>query len=233
MFTAQDLFVISILVFLEAILSIDNALVLAILARGLPKELQKKALTYGLVGAVIFRLIALSLVTYLIHWTWVKYVGGAYLVFIALKHFLKGEEREHSPKANRTSFWKVVLVIELTDIAFALDSILAAVALSQKFWVIFAGGLIGVILMRFAASGFIKLLTRFPGFETTAYSLVFLIGIKVVLEATRIEIFDFHSTRSPAFWIFWILMILFIGLGFFLKPKKNASSSHSHPEVKD
>lgn len=215
MFTSQDLAVIGFLVFLEGILSIDNALVLAILARPLPAHLQRRALTYGLVGAVIFRLLALSLTTYLMKWGWVKWVGGGYLVYVSLSHFWKewrggekagNEEAGGSPAASAANFWKIVLVIELTDIAFAVDSILAAVALSNKFWVVFTGGFMGVVLMRFAASIFISLLQKFPRMEVTAYLLVLVIGTKLLVDAAHLPGVDFHSSSSPAFWIFWGLM---------------------------
>jgi len=219
MIETQDLFLIGFLIFLEGILSIDNALVLAVLARGLPKEQQRRALTYGLAGAVVFRLIALGLVTHLIRWNWVKFVGGGYLLFIALKHFIWGGGDDDETKTLRkVSFWRVVAVIELTDIAFALDSILAAVALSSKFWVVFTGGVLGVIMMRFAASIFIRVLERFPNFENTAYMLVMVIGVKVILEGLRLPGVDFHSPSHPSFWLFWLLMIGCVIYGF--KPKR-------------
>ncbi len=217
--TSQDFAVIGLLAFLEGILSIDNALVLALLAKRLPKHLQKRALTYGLVGAVGFRLVALGLTTYLMRWTWVKWVGGLYLLFVGLKHFWdkraesKEEGSETGKKTKPAGFWRTVLIIELTDIAFAVDSILAAVALSKKFWVVFTGGFLGVVLMRFAANVFIVLIDRFPRMETTAYLLVTLIGSKLVVDAAHLPGVDFHSTSSPAAWIFWSLMALFIGVG--------------------
>lgn len=222
-FTSQDFFVIGFLVFLEGVLSIDNALVLAMLARDLPREQQKRALTYGLIGAVVFRLIALTFVTYLMNWNWVKFVGGGYLIFIACRHFLKrgpGEEEGPPKTYGAANFWKVVLVIELTDIAFAVDSILAAIALSSKFWVVFTGGIIGVALMRFAATKFIVLLERFPRFENTAYLLVLTIGIKVVIEGFHPPSVDFHSPSNPYFWGFWAIMGACIVYG--LLPHPNA-----------
>lgn len=226
MFTTQDLFLVLFLVFLEGILSIDNALVLALLARDLPKEQQKKALTYGLAGAVVFRLISLSLVTYLISMRWVKFVGGGYLVLLALKHFIKGEEApDVDGKKKQTNFWKVVFVIELTDIAFAVDSILAAVALTNKFWVVFTGGVLGIIMMRFAATMFLGLLRKFPAFETTAYLLVFVIGVKVIIEGLHLPGIDFHSVTSPSFWTFWGIMFLCLLYGF--KPKKRDAETIS------
>ncbi len=216
----QDLSSILFLVFLEGILSIDNALVLAMLARGLPPQQQKKALTYGLVGAVLFRLIALSLVTSLMKWVWVKFVGGGYLVLLAGKHLIFGEKDAGDEKAKSASsqFWKVVILVELTDIAFAVDSILAAVAFSNKFWVVFTGGVLGIIMMRFAAQLFLKLLKRFPAFESTAYLLVLVIGVKLLIEGFEFENVDFHSSTNPAFWIFWASMILSLASGF--RPRK-------------
>lgn len=218
MVTSHDLFLILFLIFLEGILSIDNALVLALLARGLPEKQQRKALTYGLIGAVVFRLLSLTVITQLIKWRWVKILGGLYLIFVAAKYFVQKRKNPEAPPPSSTNFWKVVAVIELTDIAFAVDSILAAVALTPKFWIIFTGGMLGVVLMRFAASVFISVLRRFPAFETTAYLLVLTIGTKLLLESTRLEIFNFHDTSSPAFVLFWGTMFIFILLGF--RPKK-------------
>ena len=220
MITSHDIFLVLFLVFLEGILSIDNALVLALLARGLPEKQQRKALTYGLIGAVVFRLLSLFIITTLIKYRWIKVLGGLYLLFVALKHFIKGDPQQDLPKSSRANFWKVVLAIELTDIAFAVDSILAAVALTPKFWVVFTGGILGVVMMRFAASMFISVIRRFPSFETTAYLLVFTIGIKILLEVSGRPEFDFHSASKPAFWIFWSIMFLFIIYGF--RPKRRS-----------
>ena len=134
-----------------------------------------------------------------------------------------------------------MFVIEMTDIAFAVDSILAAIALvgpapaghatdaiHPKLWVIITGGIIGLILMRFAAVIFIKLLDRFPRFENTAYWLVFLIGAKLLAdwafntpeEPHRV---DFHDLSSPAFWIFWVTLAVTFACGFLPKKEKSAT----------
>lgn len=213
--TAQDFFLIGFLAFLEGILSIDNALVLALMAKHLPKELQRKALTYGLAGSVVFRLASLGIVTQLMKWNWVKFAGGGYLLLISLNHLIRGHgEEESGRKEKKHSFWRTVFLIELMDIAFAVDSILAAVALTRKFWIVFTGGMMGVILMRFAASVFLRLLHRFPNFETTAYLLIFVIGGKLVIDGFHLPGVDFHSASSPAFWAFWSTMLLCLLYGF-------------------
>jgi YkoY family integral membrane protein len=242
-FDTPDLAVIALLIVLEGVLSIDNALVLGLLAKRLPKHQQRRALTYGLVGAFVFRFIAIGTAAYLLRWRLVKLFGGAYLLYVAIRYFLverrqkEGEHLSSAPGLSRpvTGFWSTVFVIEMTDIAFAIDSILAAIALvgsapaghqgpHPKLWVVIAGGFLGVILMRFAAVLFIKLLERFPRFEMSAYLLVSVIGLKLVADwaantPEHPHRLDFHSPGSPAFVVFWTLMLLCFAFGF-VKPKQ-------------
>jgi YkoY family integral membrane protein len=195
--------------------------VLAILAKHLPEAQRKKALTYGLVGAFFFRLLALSMVTALVAWTWVKFVGGGYLLYIGVKNLVFGENKDElGEKSLGRSFWKTVLAIELTDIAFAVDSILAGVALTNKLWVVFTGGVLGIVMMRFAASAFIKIIEKFPQLEKTAYLLVIVIGVKVIVEGFHFEGVNFHSPSSAPFWIFWSSMAICIAYGFRTKAGK-------------
>ena len=249
-FAYHDLLVVAFLIVLEGVLSIDNALVLGLLAKRLPEEQRPRALSYGLIGAFGFRVIAIAFAQMLLEIKFVKIIGGGYLLFVAGKYFFdqwrKSEEAAAHADQTGTAghgemveqfarFWPTVLVIELTDIAFAVDSILAAIALvgadtedgvglHPKLWVVVTGGMLGVILMRFAAAVFIKLLERFPRFETAAYLLVTLIGSKLVVDYVfndahlPLPHLDFHSVYSPAFWTFWLLMLAFFMTGF-LKPK--------------
>jgi YkoY family integral membrane protein len=270
-FDSQDIGVIALLVLLEGVLSIDNALVIALLAKRLPKEQRSKALTYGLVGAFAFRFVAIGAASFLLRWHIVKFLGGGYLVWVAVKHLwselrekhhdhvtvdpednpmlvddetgreITPEQEEEELKlrssiplpAKQPGFWATVAVIELTDIAFAVDSILAAIAIvggappehdgpHPKLWVVITGGILGVILMRFAATVFIRLLERYPRFETAAYLLVLVIGIKLLVDwgantSDHPHRVDFHDPGSPAFWIFWVVMVVCIGIGFVRK----------------
>lgn len=233
-FTLNDLPIIGVLIFLEGVLSIDNALVLGLLAKRVDKQQQSRALTYGLIGAFVFRFLAIAVAQVLLKQHWVKLVGGGYLVYVAIKYFWEKwasgshEKDEHGETIVRTAgFWPTVAVIELTDIAFAVDSILAAIALvgsnQSKLWVIVTGGMLGVILMRFAAVAFIRLLEAFPRFETTAYLLVFVIGGKLVLDwmfnTNERHVLDFHSPSHIAFWAFWGVMLACVAYGFIPKKK--------------
>lgn len=204
----SDVMTILFLVFMEGVLSIDNALVLAIMVRHLPVLEQSKALTYGIWGAITFRIGSLFILNLLIENTWVKLAGGLYLLYIAFRHFIVGEDSD-DPSTKGGSFIQTIVTVELMDIAFSADSILAAVAVSPKYSIVLAGGILGIIMMRYAATLFIKLLARFPGFENTAYLLIINIGLKLVVEGFR-----YHF--NPL--VFWGLMGICIGLGFINKP---------------
>ncbi|HZH98751.1 MAG TPA: hypothetical protein VEX38_07245, partial [Fimbriimonadaceae bacterium] len=88
-FQIGDLSAVLFLVLLEGLLSADNALVLAILVRHLPRDEQKKALLYGLAGAFVFRLIAILFAAVVLKQWWLQAIGAAYLLFLPIKHFVK------------------------------------------------------------------------------------------------------------------------------------------------
>ncbi len=170
------------LVLLEGLLSADNALVLAIMVRHLPRNLQQRALLYGLGGAFLFRLIAILLATYVLQLWWLQALGAAYLLFLPIKHFV-AHAKKSEVKPVGAGFWPTVVAVELTDVAFAIDSVLAAVSFINnrldKIWVVYFGAIIGIVLLRFAAGGFIRVLERYPVLDHVAYLLVGWIGVKL------------------------------------------------------
>ena len=184
-----DLLTIGLLVLLEGLLSADNALVLAILVMGLPPAEQARALRYGMLGAFGFRFLAILLASYLMQVEWVKLAGGGYLLYLASSHFW-----HHGPhQANRavppakpawglSAFWATVVRVELIDIAFSVDSILVAVALSPKLWVVVTGGILGIVTMRMVAGQLIALIRRYPAIVDGAFVIIAWVGIKLFLE---------------------------------------------------
>lgn len=215
----QDVATIFTLALLEGLLSADNALVLAVLVRHLPGAQRKKALRYGIAGAFVFRILCILLATWLINAWYFKALGAAYLLFISIQHLAKrASDKEGMRKRKQMSFWKTVMVVELTDIVFSIDSILAAVALSNKIWIIYLGGILGIIAMRFVAGGFLKLLDRFPGLEKGAYILVGWIGLKLALMTAQEEISGFPHIMHPA--LFWSVMAIIFATSMLWKPKK-------------
>lgn len=201
--------IIGTLILLEGLLSADNALVLAVMVRSLPKHQQRRALFYGIWGAYIFRFIAIGIGVYLVKITWVKILGAIYLLWLPIKYFYakytspgEGHDDVHVNKVAK-SFWGVVLQVELMDIAFSIDSVLAAFGLSEQLWVLFTGAIFGILMMRGVAQIFMKFIEKYPELESAAYILIALIGTKMMASA-----FGFHV----AHWVFFALLgIVFFG----------------------
>ena len=217
---------------LECILSADNALVLSAFVKPLPKELQKKALIYGLWGAYIFRFIFIGLGTFLIKLWFIKLIGALYLLWLSVKFFMDklrskddGEEEDvREPKGWLMKtfglFWATVISVELMDLAFSVDSILTALAVSDEVWVVLLGGMIGILLMRGVATFFISLMNRVPELETTAYFLILFIAIKMGLTLVDIEI------PNEAFII--VLVVAFVITFIVHGIRKNRAEKYSH-----
>jgi len=193
-FQPDDLVTIGLLIILEGLLSADNALVLAVMILGLPRRDQQKALRYGLVGAFAFRITATILATYLIKIGWVKLLGGLYLLYLCYKHFFSsGSAEERSkPKPARpwmglSALWGTVVKVELVNIAFSVDSILVAVAMSRKTWVVLTGGLLGIVAMRVVIGQLLSIVRRYPTLVDAAFIIIAWVGIKLFIEYLHSE----------------------------------------------
>jgi len=208
LFTGTGLLVMLNLVLSEGLLSLDNALVLAILVSHLPTDrsyklgpikmsIQQWALTAGIFGAYFFRTIAIVLGTYLIQFWTLQLLGGGYLLWLGYEHFFASRVERSEMSAYGKGFWATVLKVELMDIAFSIDSILAALGLSKKVWVILMGGMIGILCMRLVAGVFIRLIQRFPLFKHTGYALVALIGYRLVSEVDWVHFSRLFAYLGP------------------------------------
>jgi YkoY family integral membrane protein len=184
-----DLITIGLLVALEGLLSADNALVMAILVLGLPKSDHRAALRYGLIGGFAFRIIATLLASSLIQVGWMRLVGGLYLLYLTYTHFRGGEgtdDRHQVPSAKAmlglSPFWATVVRVELINLAFSIDSILVAVAMSPKLWVVIAGGILGIVAMRLVVGQLLALVQRYPALVDGAFIIIAWVGFKLCWE---------------------------------------------------
>jgi YkoY family integral membrane protein len=187
-FHVADFVTIALLVGLEGLLSADNAMVLAVIVLGLPKTQQRKALRYGIGGAFAFRTVATLLAIYLILIGFVKLIGAAYLLYLSAGHFFGGasiDERRAIPPARpwlgMNAFWATVVKVELTDIVFAIDSILVGVAMSKKLWVVLAGGLLGIVMMRLVIGRLLAIIERYPALVDGAFIIIAWVAVELLL----------------------------------------------------
>ncbi len=206
------------LIFLEGILSIDNAAVIGALVSPLPtdknvpwpKALKKlgdwlhpmlgdqrmAALRVGLLGAYLGRGLMLFLTSFLIHNSWIKLIGAVYLIHLAFDNLQdksgggSDEDEDINPIKVQT-FWATVLTVETMDLIFSIDNVVAAVSLSEKIWVVMLGVAIGILAMRYAAGIFSYAVQREPILQQAAYILVLNIGVEMVLDQVwHVEISD-------------------------------------------
>jgi len=210
-----DLLTVGLLVILEGVLSADNALVLAILVLSLPKGDQQRALRYGMIGAFAFRLLAVLLAAYLMRMGWVKLAGGAYLAYLVVHHFWNRTSGAHAaivparPMLGLTPFWATVVRVELVDLAFSVDSILVAVALSPKLWVVVTGGILGIVMMRLVAGQMIALIRRYPALVDGAFVIIGWVAIKLALEyALHAGWVDWHIPKWASLGVIVIIFVV-------------------------
>ncbi|NIF03975.1 TerC family protein [Chryseobacterium sp. Tr-659] len=195
----KSMAIIANLILIESLLSVDNAAVLATIVMDLPEHQRKRALKYGILGAYVFRGLALIFASVLISVWWLKPLGGVYLIYIAVDWFIKKfknkneeEEQEENPDKESSwlyrnsiglmgKFWATVALVEVMDLAFSIDNVFAAVAFSDNLLLITLGVFIGILAMRFIAQWFVRLMQKFPFLETAAFIVIAILGIKLSL----------------------------------------------------
>jgi YkoY family integral membrane protein len=204
---------------LEIVLSIDNAAVLAAMVKELPKEQQKKALTYGIAGAYVFRGLALLFASVLIKLVWLKVAGGLYLMYLAYNALSSKVEQGGESKMTikipfLSALWSTIVAIEMMDLVFSIDNVFAAVAFTPNLWLICGGVFVGILAMRFATTKFVKVLEKNPILERVAYWVIGALGLKLV---SSYWLHDLNTEAIDA--VFSILTLLAFVIPLIIKKK--------------
>ena len=214
-----DFVTIALLVVLEGLLSADNAMVLAVLVLGLPKASRRRRCATASSARSRSASVATLLAVYLIRLGWVKLVGAGYLLYLALPPLPRQRRRRGArarrPRRSRGSgcraFWATVVKVELTDIVFAIDSILVAVAMSPKIWVILTGGILGIVMMRLVIGQLLALVERYPPLVDGAFVIIAWVGIKLLIEYLHAE--GYIAFEIPK-WLSLGLIVVIFGIAF-------------------
>jgi YkoY family integral membrane protein len=174
-----------VLVALEAVLSADNAIALASISQGLIDEkLRPKALNLGLIFAYVLRMVLIVFATWVARYWQFQVLGAAYLLWLVFNYFTAGKDEDGEPQRPQyESLWQVIPIIAVTDLAFSLDSVATAIAVSTDTWLVISGATIGIILLRFMADLFIRWLQEYTHLEDAGYVAVALVGIKLLVRA--------------------------------------------------
>ena len=199
----EILLLLPLLVALEAVLSADNAIALAAISRRLhDRARQETALNLGLLLALVFRIALILVAQWVLNFWPLQLAASAYLLWLCGRHLvLVFNEREEGLEADGSctddagrphppghphehvaaGLGSVIATLALTDLAFSLDSVAAAVAVSDRIGLVIAGGVIGVIALRLTAELFIRWLEVYRHLETAGYLAVGLVGVRLLL----------------------------------------------------
>lgn len=188
---------ILMLILIEGLLSVDNALAIAAMASHLPGKQKYMALKLGIIGAYLFRGLCLFFAAWIIENPWLKICGAAYLVYLMSQHFTGAGDEDNDGKpdgAKQRGFWATIIGIELMDLSLSVDNVVAAVAIDTRLWVVCTGVFIGILALRFVAGACIRLLEKFPILADTAFVLIGYVG--------GILVFELLSDPASGFQIF-------------------------------
>lgn len=223
------------LALLEGLLSFDNALALAALVSDRLKNPidRKHALLWGIWGAYVSRVGIVFIGVWLMEQNWIKFAAGLYLIWLAVNELFLKKKAEHLdpekeahafrfpseekeahliPRDGWKAVWKTILAVELMDLMFSIDSVAVALAVSDKKWVLVTGAIFGILMMRVAATYFIKLIERFPILVETAFVLVGIAGLKVVAEVKSLNFGDYQMPLLGIHTPEWLLLPLMLSI---------------------
>ena len=178
------------LIIIEGLLSVDNALGIAAMANHLPGKQKQQALRWGIVGAYVFRGLALAFASFIINNPWLKIAGAAYLIYLMCRHFAEHRHIEQEGAGETAAslagrgFWATVASIEIMDLSLSVDNVVAAVARSPGLGVVCTGVFIGILTLGRVAGFCIPLIQKFPILESTAFILIGYVGLILVFEQT-------------------------------------------------
>lgn len=208
-FGIDAFFVLIILVGLEAVLSADNAIALASISSGLPdRKQQQQALNYGLLIAFVLRMVLILTAIWVIKYKVFELLGALYLLWLVYQHFWSGNDEEGESGGSRfASVWQAIPIIAFTDLAFSLDSVTTAIAVSDEVWLVLTGATVGIIALRFTAELFIRWLEEFLHLEDAGYITVGLVGLRLL---TRV----INPDLVPPQWLFILIIACFFIWGF-------------------
>ena len=153
---------LSAIILIDVVLGGENALVIAMATRNLPKNLKRKALIYGTFGAVAIRFLCVATLSYLLMVPGLKLVGGIALIYIAYQ-LLKNKQEEQDTVSSASTFWGAMATIIWADTVMGLDNALGiAGAANGNWWLIIFGLLFSVPIILFGSTVVAKIIERWP-----------------------------------------------------------------------
>ncbi|MEM7756624.1 MAG: DUF475 domain-containing protein [Cyanobacteria bacterium P01_A01_bin.40] len=215
--------ILLVLILLEAVLSADNAIALAAIAKSVvDPQSQRQALNIGLAGAYVLRIILIFAATWVIQYWQFELLGALYLLWLVFNYFFDSDDNDDHEQRSLgfKSVWQVIPTIAITDLAFSLDSVTSAIAITEETWLIIAGGTIGIVILRFLAGLFIRWLQEYTYLEDAGFITVGFVGLRLLL---KVWLPDYLIPE----WVTIAVVAVFFTWGFSKKEKLESDSSES------
>ena len=220
----EVLSLLPVLVLLELVLSADNAVALAAIARSSRQADQERlALNIGIGLAMLLRVGLIVLAQWVLQNSWVQLLAAAYLFWLFISHLIDRSNdatpdsvsAAETPKRNLV---QTVLLLGFTDLAFSIVSVAAAVAVSDQILLISTGAVIGIVALRFTSSLFIRWLDEFPRLETAGFLSVAFVALRLLLHVLLPEL-------SQPDWLTLLVVLVLFSWG--LSVRRVEATSHA------
>ncbi|QIL71163.1 TerC family protein [Diaphorobacter sp. HDW4B] len=211
------------IIWINIILSGDNAVVIALAARSLPPEQQKKAVMIGSGAAVVLRIVLTVVAAKLLELSFLQIIGGALLLWIGYQ-LLTGDEDGEGESKGKGSMMAAVRTILIADLVMSLDNVIAVAATAQGNMVLLILGLaISIPLVIFGSTLMIKLMERFPVIVTLGAALIGWVGGETIINDNLL-----HDYAIAHPWLHYVAAaagaILVVAVGKFVKARNEAKA---------
>lgn len=218
----EVLSLLPVLILLELVLSADNAVALAAIARSSRQaEQERLALNIGIGLAMVLRVGLIVLAQWVLQNSWVQLLAAAYLIWLFVSHLMErgdntDDETSREPESPKRNLVQTVLLLGFTDLAFSIDSVAAAVAVSDQILLISAGALIGIVALRFTSALFIRWLDEFPRLETAGFLSVAFVALRLLIHVLL------PNVNQPD-WVTLLVVLLLFSWGLSTRKVETAS----------
>ncbi len=212
------------IIWINIILSGDNAVVIALAARSLPPEQQKKAIAFGSGAAVVLRIVLTVVAAKLLELSFLQIIGGCLLLWIGLQLLTGGDEDEGASKGTG-SMMTAIRTILIADLVMSLDNVIAVAAAAQGNMVLLILGLaISIPLVIFGSTLMIKLMERFPVIVILGAGLIGWVGGETIMNDKLLHGF---VEANPALHYLAAAAgaALVVGLGLWLQKRSAAKAA--------
>ncbi|MBI3460717.1 TerC family protein [Candidatus Acetothermia bacterium] len=210
------------IIWVNIILSGDNAVVIGMAAHHLPGKLRKRAIFFGTLGAIALRIILTITANYLLKLDLLQAIGGILLIWIAVKLIWEDDTADEKVQAAQT-FWHAMRIIIIADVIMSLDNVLAIAAIAQDDLMLTLGLIISMLLIMFGAALIVGLLNRWPWLNSVGAAIIAYVAVDLIFSDPF-----FHKNHWPILtderlhWVTpWVCATALLVYGLWLSRKHN------------